>query len=72
MKTCHNYRILLGPFILPSNMILQKYENIFREINLDTEKFNALLAEEFRIAQLSASNSESCAVVANIAWNDQV
>ena len=53
-------------------LLLQRYENIFREINLDIEKFNVLLAEEFRIAPLNASNSESCSVIANIPWDDQM
>ena len=53
-------------------MILQKYEPIFREINLDIEKFNALLAEEFRIAPLNATNSESCSVIASVPWDEQV
>jgi hypothetical protein len=53
-------------------MSLHKYEAIFREINLDIERFNQLLAEEFRIAPLNASNSESYSVIANVPWDDQV
>lgn len=53
-------------------MNLHKYEPIFREINLDIERFNQLLAEEFRIAPLNASNSESYSVIANVPWDDQV
>ena len=53
-------------------MELQKYESIFGEINLDIEKFNALLAHEFRIAPLNTCNTESCSVIANIRWDDQV
>jgi hypothetical protein len=53
-------------------MILSKYENIFREINLAIEKFNTLLAEEFRIVPLSTSNSDSCAVlIKGVLWKDQ-
>ena len=55
-----------------SNMVLKKYENIIREINLAIEKFNLLLAEEFRIAPLIGSNTESCAVLAKgVPWKDQ-
>lgn len=53
-------------------MSLQKYEPIFSEINRDIDKFNALLVEEFRFAHLTASNSESCSIIANVPWNDQV
>ena len=53
-------------------MTLHKYEAIFREINLDIEEFNELLMEEFRIAPLNASNSESCSVIASVSWDDQV
>jgi hypothetical protein len=53
-------------------VILQKYESIFSEINIEIEKFNTLLAEECRISPLNASDSESCSVIANIPWDDQV
>src|SRR5438046_2875100 len=53
-------------------MTLEKYETIFREINRDIEKFNTLLAEQFRIAPLNVSNSESCGAIANVPWNNQV
>lgn len=53
-------------------MSLERYEPIFREINLDIEKFNALLSEEFRIAPLNASNSESFSIIADVPWDDQV
>jgi hypothetical protein len=51
---------------------MQKYESILREINLEIEKFNVLLVEEFRIVSLNASDSESCYVIADVPWSDQV
>jgi hypothetical protein len=53
-------------------MTLQKYGPIFREINLEVERFNGLLAQEFRIEPLDFSNSESWSVIANVPWDDQV
>ncbi len=53
-------------------MISKKYENIIREVNVEIEKFNLLLADEFRIAPLNGSNAESGAVLAKgVPWKDQ-
>ncbi|MGI8437434.1 MAG: GIY-YIG nuclease family protein [Chthoniobacterales bacterium] len=53
-------------------MSAQKLEPIFIEINHGIELFNSFLADEFRIAPLNASNSESFSIIANVPWDDQV
>jgi hypothetical protein len=49
-----------------------KYEEVFREINFEIQKFNELLAEQFKIPLLNFSNPECCAVIAETTWEDQV
>jgi hypothetical protein len=39
---------------------LQKYENLFRDVNGAIDSFNVLLAKEFKIEPVNASNPESC------------
>ena len=50
---------------------MQKYECILREINVEIEKFNTLLAEGLRIAPLNVSNPESCLVIAGVPFEEQ-
>ena len=53
-------------------IILQKYKDIFNEINVEIKNFNLLLAEEFRVASLNIPNYESCAVFKKgVAWLHQ-
>ena len=51
---------------------MEKYETIFREINLKIDNFNALLVPDFRVAHLDSTNPESYSVIANVHWDDQV
>ena len=51
------------------HMNITKYQAIFSEINADIEKFNTLLAEEFKIPHLDGSNSDSVHFIANIPWD---
>jgi hypothetical protein len=53
-------------------MPLCKYEPILQEINLTIERFNQFLADEFKIAPLNGSNAETCSVIIDIPWDDQV
>lgn len=53
-------------------MIPDKYENVLHEINVEIEKFNLFLVEEFRIAPLNGSNIKSGAVFEKgVPWKDQ-
>ncbi len=47
------------------DMDAQKYETVLREINVEIEKFNALLVPEFRIAPLTTSG-QSWFVTVNV------
>ena len=53
-------------------MSITKYEPIFQEVNIDIQKFNLFLKDEFTIAPLDTSNPESCSVIANVPWDSQV
>ncbi|MEP6671420.1 MAG: GIY-YIG nuclease family protein [Chthoniobacter sp.] len=50
-------------------MTIAKYENILSQINVDIDKFNNFLVEEFKIPHLQASNPEGVSVIANIPWD---
>jgi hypothetical protein len=45
---------------------MEKYESMLREINLEIEKFNSLLAEGFKVSPLNASDPKSSRVITDV------